>query len=449
MSPRPFVLRGGRVVDPDGVHPLDLAVCDGRILAQLRPGEPVADATGISVAGKLLLPGLVDAHAHLREPGLTWKEDFGSGTRAAAAGGVTTVLVMPTDEPWTANAAEFDAKCALATGRVFVDVGVQVAVRRGAADLDDLVARGAVSFEVFTADVPPDFLHATQAAVTDAVRAIHAAGGLAAVSPGDQSVLDAELARLMPGRSTPADFVATRPGSAEAAGIARAVLAAATCAARVHIRQSNSAAGMAVYRRLRDLADVTIETTPQCLMFTEADYGRLGPLAKASPPWRAAADRDAMRAALAEGVMDIVATDHAPHTSEEKRAHPNDFAAVPGGFAGLQTLLPALLRLVDEGLIDLPALVRVAATRPAERFGLGRRKGRLQPGLDADILVLDPQRQSTVRARDQLGKNPDTPFDGLTVSMTLERVFLAGREVFGFRGLVGPPDGVVLSSPPG
>ena len=440
-----LVLRGGEIVDPGGIHPGDLGVRDGKVVARLRPGEAATARTEIEVEGKLLLPGLVDAHVHLREPGMTWKEDFASGTRAAIAGGVTTVLVMPTDDPWTTTAAELQAKRALAEGRIYADVGLQVAVGERHDELEELAALGAVSFEIFTADVPAPFLHADNAKLRGALAAVARAGGIAAVSPGDQSLLEVELARLTIGRSTASEFVHSRPAFGEALGIARAILAAASLDASVHIRQSNSLPGLEAYRRLRDLADVSIETSPQCLIFTSGDYDRLGPLAKASPPWRGEADRDAWRAALGEGLVDIVASDHAPHLPAEKLALADDFAAIPGGFPGVQTLLVTMLSLVAQGVLGLPDLVRVAATRPAERFGLGRRKGRLQPGFDADILVLDPHRSSTVRDDDQLSRPGFTPFAGLEVPFALERVYLRGREVVGRSGPGREPTGIVLA----
>jgi dihydroorotase len=324
---------------------------------------------------------------------------------------------------------------------VHADIGLQVALRTDHRDLEAMAALGAVSFELFTAEVPASYRHHDAARLNAAVAAVGATGVLAAVSPGDHGLLTAAQARLTPGRSSAAEFVASRPPAAEANGIARAVLAAAVTGARVHIRQSNTAFGLATFRRLRDLADVSIETTPQCLILTSDDYERLGPLAKASPPLRPPADRDALRAALADGVIDVVATDHAPHTEAEKMAAAHDFANVSGGFPGVQTLLPTLLSLVDERLIALPDLVRVAATRPAERFGLRGRKGRLAVGHDADILVVDPREPSAVRNADQIAKVRATPFDGLRVSFALKRVLLRGVAV---GATDGAPMGQVL-----
>jgi dihydroorotase len=430
-----LILRGGTIVEPEAIQGNDVAITNGKIVALLARDEPAEAGAIVDVHTKHLMPGLVDAHVHFREPGMTWKEDFESGTRAAIAGGVTTALVMPTDDPWTVTADQFRTKTALAQRRLFSDVGLQVAVRRGCRDLADLAALGAVSFEIFTADVPEDFRHATLADLKSSIEAVQAVKGMAAVSPGNQSLLETELNRLSSGRSSAEDFVRSRAALAEADAIARIVLIAAAVDARVHIRQSNSLLGFTTYTRLRDLADVSIETSPQCLMFTAADYSNLGPQAKASPPWREEADRNSVRAALSSGLIDIVVSDHAPHVAHEKLAYAEDFAAIPGGFPGVQTLLGTLLSLVGEKLLSLQDVVRVAARRPAERFGLGSRKGRLQAGFDADILVVNSRRTSTIRQSEQLSKVDFTPFNGRQFPFALERVFLRGRQVFG-------PDGV-------
>ncbi len=439
MTTFDLLLRGGTLVDTSGLRPVDLAIRDGRIAAHLPRGATAEAARVLDVTGCLVLPGLVDAHAHLREPGLTHKEDLATGTAAAAAGGVTTVLVMPTDEPWTDTPDLLRAKGELARGRLRADVSFQVAVRRGAPGLRALKDAGAVSFELFTADVPERWRHDTLATLAASVAAVAAVDGLACVSPGDQSLLDAAPAGTDAGA-----YCASRPPLAEAAGIARAVLVAADRGARVHVRQSNSAAGLEAWRRLRGLADVTLETTVQCLLFTADRYADLGAAIKASPPFRAEADRAALLAAVRDGIVDVVATDHAGHAPAEKAARHPRFADIPGGMPGLQTLLPCMLHLVDRGDLALTDLVRVCAANPAARFGFGGRKGALTPGCDADVLVLDPRRSSTVADADQWSKAKFTPFAGLTIPYRLAHVVLRGQEVYADGALTGEPCGLVL-----
>lgn len=436
------LIRGGNVVDADGIRRADVAVADGRIAALIAPGEAASARTVFDAAGSYLLPGLVDAHAHLREPGLTHKEDFASGTYAAALGGVTTVLDMPTDDPWTATADQLEKKMALAEGRIHVDVGFQTVVTRDLPLMSDLLDLAPVSFELFTADVPEDFLFVTLDDIAEALKRFAAADTLVGVSPGDQSIL---LGRSRPdGSGTIADFLASRPPLGEAAGIARAMLAAASAATRIHVRQINSELGVKTWSRLRDMADASVETMPQNLFFTADDYSTHGAGLKASPPLRSREDVVALRAALAAGLIDVVATDHAPHAPAEKTAHHASFADVPGGMPGLQTLLQAMLKLVDEKVITLPDLVRVCAHNPAERFGLGRRKGRIAAGHDADILIVDPQRSGAITNTEQVSRAGYTPFDGWTVSARLTNVFLRGREIVRDGILVAPARGAVV-----
>lgn len=440
-----LLLRGATVVDAGGMSPRDVAVTNGRIAALLPPGAPAEARSTRDLTGLLLLPGLVDAHVHFRDPGMTWKEDFESGTRAAIAGGVTTALVMPTDDPWTVSPSDFAAKRASAEGRLSCDIGLQVAAGRPVRDVVALVQSGAVSFEVFTSDVPQGFRHDSLRAIDEAVAAISAAGGKVAVSPGDQSLLDAEVERLAPGRSSPAEFIRSRPALAEVAGIMAAVAVAEARATSIHLRQTSSRQSVETFRAIKGRADVTLETGIQGLIFTGADYDRLGPMAKASPPWRGEEDRAALRAAVADGTIDIIVTDHAPHLLDEKMPFADDFAAAPGGFPGVQTLLSIMISLVDDGLITLCDLVRLTSTRPAEIFGLAGRKGRIATGYDADMIVIDPDKPHEITATGQLSKSAYTPFAGMKASMSLASVYLGGVEGIGPDGaLSGGRTGRVL-----
>jgi dihydroorotase len=421
------IITGAIIVNADGETEGSVAILDGKIAAILAPGETAAAHTVVKAEGCHLLPGLVDAHVHLREPGLTHKEDFDSGTRAAALGGVTTVLDMPTDEPWTATARQLDEKTEMARECVHVDVGFQAVISRDLSLLTDLVDLHPVSLELFTADVPERFLFDTIDDVTDVLRRLAGCEVLIGISPGDQSILTGSGRRN--GAGDIAAFLESRPPLAEASGVARAILAAAEARARIHVRQVNSALGIAAWRRLRDMADASVETTPQNFFFTAADYAGRGASLKGSPPFRERQDVEALRAALSEGLIDIVATDHAPHSPAEKAMAYPAFADIPGGMPGLQTLLPTMLILVHDGVIGLRDLVRMCAFNPARRFGLGRSKGAIAPGFDADIVVIDRRRHIRITHAEQASRAAYTPFDGWPVPATVSRVFLRGREI--------------------
>jgi len=182
------LIRGGTVVNADGPSRGDIGIAAGKVAAIIAPGEAAEARTVVDACGCFVLPGLVDAHAHLRDPGLTHKEDFSSGTHAAALGGVTTVLDMPTDEPWTATAEQLDDKMATAEGRIHVDVGLQAVVSRDLSPVPRLLGLAPVSFELFTADVPDAFLFDTLDTVAGALRAFRDADTLIGISPGDQFI---------------------------------------------------------------------------------------------------------------------------------------------------------------------------------------------------------------------------------------------------------------------
>lgn len=437
-----LLITGGTLINANGQICADIGIRNGRIAALLAPGDTAMARFFVDASGMQLLPGLVDAHAHLREPGLTQKEDFESGTRAAALGGVTTILDMPTDDPWTATAAQLSQKMASAAGRLNVDVGFQAVVSKSNRALDELLSLSPVSLELFTADVPEEFRFDSLDAVTEMLRRLAKAGPVIGISPGDQSILEASAGRSGKGISA---FLDSRPPLAEAGGIARAVLAAAETGAHVHVRQVNSKRGIEVWRRLRDLADVSVETTPQNLFFTADDYaGAAGADLKGSPPFRDREDVEALRHALSEGLITIMATDHAPHARAEKSATYPAFADIPGGMPGLQTLLFVMLDLVAEKLIDLSALVRLCAYNPARRFGLGRSKGSIAVGCDADILVVDLNRSTSISNADQATRAGYTPFDGRRTVGYLTDVFLRGERIVRDGALLLPNRGQIV-----
>lgn len=442
---------GGTLVDASGVRAGSLLVSGGRIAAIASPGEAVTARETVDVAGATVLPGLVDAHVHFREPGLTHKEDFASGTQAAAAGGVTTVMVMPTDQPFTTDVERFEEKCALAAGRLHVDVALQAALGPATNDLRSTVKAladaGAVSFEIFLADVPETFVTPDAGHLMPLLGAVAEVGGIAGISPGDLSLHAWALADAERrfGRDRRA-HLASRPPEAEALGVTKACMTARLSGAHVHIRQVSTGLSVAALSAFAD-ENISAEVTPHNLLLDETVLLRLGPEAKVFPPLRRLADVAAMQQAVASGQIGIVATDHAPHAPHEKAAGEEDLAKAPGGFPGVQTLLPALLKLRDQGVIDLRRVATVASETPARRFGLYPRKGHLGAGADADFLIL-ADGVTTVEPGKQLSRGSLTPFAGLSVRGQLQAVYLRGVPVVK-DGVLAPPRGVVVRRPAG
>ena len=241
------------------------------------------------------------------------KEDFTSGTLAAAAGGVTTVMVMPTDNPFTLTPEHFSAKRTLAEGRAHVDFALQAGLGPDRKHVRALAELGAISFEIFMSDLPADLLTEGIAELVRSLEAVRDAGSIAGVTPGNNALFNraAEIARRDHGGALTA-FPASRPPAAEAVGIAEACVAASLTGTRMHLRQVSCDMSLRALQALRT-GTVTAEVTSHNLALTEADYLRLGMVAKVAPPLRPQRDVDALRQALAAGALDAIATDHAPH----------------------------------------------------------------------------------------------------------------------------------------
>jgi dihydroorotase len=415
-----LIVRGGRMAH-DALAARSVAITDGKVAALLDPGDTAPARQSIDAHGCIVFPGLVDAHVHFREPGLTHKEDFESGSRAAALGGVTTVMVMPTDSPMTQTREQFEEKRRLAEGRCHVDFALQALLAGDTRDVEGLAAAGAASFEIFMGLLPEALCLRTEEALAGALAAVRAAGGVAGVTALDER----RSASFAP--------------QAEAEGIACALRAHAAAGGRMHLRQVSSAAALAPLRGAPP--GVTSEVTPHNLLLTAEALERLGAVAKVVPPLRAPADTAALQRALADARVSIVATDHAPHTPAEKDL---GLAKAPGGFPGVQTMLPLLLKLVADGSLTYEALVRVACAEPARIFGLYPRKGALQAGSDADLVIVDPARAMRIRNADQASKAARTPFDGWEIPATPVMTMLRGAVVMRGGAIAGSPRGLHL-----
>jgi dihydroorotase len=441
------LIRGADLVTPDGIGPKSIAIRDGRIAAIIPPGEEIDARDEIDAAGKLVMPGLVDAHVHLREPGFEHKEDFPSGTMAAAAGGVTTLMDMPTDDPWTATVADFEHKRDLLKNRIHVDVALQAAVGPQHNQIEALAKLGAISFEIFLAGGRPDFQVNEDGDFRDLLQAINGVGGVAGITAGDPDLI-ARLSNEIKasGRHDIAAFNAVRPPLSEVTGVERACAMAADTGARIHFRQISCGASVDILTRFVDHGTISSEVTPHNLLLTDEDAARLGPFGAVIPPLRPKVDCGALRNALRNGIIDIVATDHAPHLVAEKERGRDDIWQVAPGLPGLQTFSAVMFELVAQGAISLSDMVRACAEQPARLFGLYPQKGTLAVGSDADLVIVDQNTTNTITDDDQLSKAGWTPFAGLTTQGCIERVILRGRTICLDAKPIGTPTGVFLKT---
>ncbi|MEJ3746259.1 allantoinase AllB [Actinomycetes bacterium KLBMP 9797] len=412
-----LVVRSRRVVTPAGERPAAVCVRDGRIAEIAGYHDVPADVPGEDLGDVALLPGLVDTHVHVNEPGRTEWEGFATATRAAAAGGVTTILDMPLNAlPPTVTASALDIKRKAAAGQCHVDVGFWGgAVPGNLGELPVLDDAGVFGFKAFLIDsgvpeFPPLDPHGLRAAMraVDALFVVHAEDP-AAVTPAPPS-------------RRYADFLASRPPAAEAGAVAAAAAVARETGGRVHILHLSAAAA------LRD--GVTFETCPHYLTLAAEEVPDGATAFKCCPPIRDAANREALWQALASGAIDCVVSDHSPCTPDLKRPDSGDFAAAWGGIASLQLGLPLVWTAAAARGFGLADVVRWMARRPAELVGL-RRKGRIAVGCDADLVAFDPSASFTVDAAALHHRNPVTPYHGQTLRGVVRTTWLRGAPVDG------------------
>jgi len=433
-----LVIRGGEVL---GAGLTDVAIADGRIAA-VGPGLP-GGAEELDARGLLVLPGAVDAHVHLNDPGRAEWEGFATGTAALAAGGTTCAIDMPLNAiPPTVDGAAFDAKVAAARGALHVDVALWGGLVPGDLDrLDELAARGVVGFKAFmSASGVPEFPAADDLTLLEGM-ARAAALGLPVAVHAESDALTSALARraLGAGRRGVRDYLASRPVVAELEAIGRALAFAEETGCALHVVHVSSGRGVALVAAARARGvDATCETCPHYLVLDAADAERLGAIAKCAPPLRDAAERDALWDLL--DAVALVATDHSPAPADLKQG--DDAFAIWGGIAGAQTLLALVL---DEGGrrgVARTRLVELVTSAPARRFGLP--KGTLAPGADADLVLFDPAAAWTIAREDLLDRHRLSPFAGRTLQGRVVRTLLRGRTVYAGGAVAGPPAGRVL-----
>jgi len=390
MSER-VVFERVRVLDPAaGVDDVrDVAIADGLVAA-----EAPSDAERIDANGLILAPGLVDLHTHLREPGEEHKETVATGTRAAAAGGYTAVAAMANTDPPADNAAIVQAVRDLATAAGSCDVFPVGAISHGLAgetlaEMGEMVDAGVRIFSddgrsVPTARLLRNALTYAKAFPVEVVLAEHAED--ASLVEGGQMHEGARSASL---------GLAGRPAEAEEVIVARDLAVARACGGRVHLCHLSSARAVDLVRRAKaEGVRVTAEVTPHHLVLTDDDLVTYDTMKKMNPPLRTAEDRDALRAALADGTVDAIATDHAPHAVEEKDL---EFDLAPPGTTGLETALAVVLTfLVEPGALPLTRAIEALTSAPARILGAADHGGPLEPGRPANLVVFDPAAEWTV-----------------------------------------------------
>jgi allantoinase len=415
------LVRGGTLVTPSGLVRADVAIEEGRIAA-VAPGldeQPdELDASGLHV-----FPGVVDAHVHFDEPGRTEWEGFATGSAAAAAGGGTCVVDMPLNaHPPTLDAGSFRLKAEAAARSSACDFALWGGLVPGNLDrLGELAGCGVVGFKAFMSPSGiDDFEAADDATLRDGMARAAELGLPAAVHAESPERL------LAPAGSGWLDWARSRPVEAELEAIGKALAFAEEAGCALHVVHVSTAAGVRLVAEARARGvDATCETCPHYLVFCEDDFERLGAAGKCAPPIRSDDEREALWRELAAGAIDYVSSDHSPGPPELKRGE--DAFAVWGGISGCQSLLPSLLTEGPARGLDLPAIARVTAEAPAARLRLPG-KGRLEPGCDADLALVDLDAEHELRAEELRYRHAISPYVGRSFRGRVVRTLLRGGE---------------------
>jgi allantoinase len=427
-----LVVRAARAVTGRREDAVCVGVRDGRIAAVVPLDERLAAPEVLELApDEVLLPGLVDTHVHVNEPGRTEWEGFETATRAAAAGGVTTIVDMPLNSlPPTVDVAALETKKKAADGRCAVDVGFWGgAVPGNRAELRALHEAGVFGFKCFLLDSGVEEFPPLSAAELEVyLREVATFGGLMIVHAEDPD----EIAHAPQGGGPRyADFLRSRPDGAESRAVETVLAAARRTGARTHVLHLSSAAALPALRAARaEGLPVTVETCPHYLSFEAEAIGAGATQFKCCPPIRGAANREQLWAALAAGDVDCVVSDHSPCTAELKRLDAGDFALAWGGVSSLQVGLPAVWTGARARGHSLADVVRWMAEGPARLAGL-RTKGRLAVGCDADFSVFAPEEDFVVDPRRLHHRNPVTPYAGLRLGGVVRGTWLRGRRIGG------------------
>lgn len=439
-----LVVRGGTIVTSHGTVQADVGIRGERIIAIAREltGRETIDASG-----KLVFPGVIDAHTHMAAEnyGISSSDDFLTGTIAAACGGVTTIIDFTIGDPKTSIAEEIEARKQEAAPSV-IDYALHAEVigwePGREEEFEHAFAAGVGSFK-FYMTYGSLGQRSDSAVLYHAFRKIAALGGVALVHAEDDPISESLLAQLTPAQKAAMDrYPSTRPPICEALAIAEAAVLAEETGARLHVVHVSSALGLEALRRARMYGvHITGETCPQYLLLTEDVYKEPeGHLFSVMPPLRKERDQKALWEGLRDGTLAFIATDHCPFTREQKGWH-GSFLGIPYGLPGVETLLPLVYSEgVVKGRLEVTDLPRLLAERPAQINGLYPRKGTLSIGADADIAVFDPNVKWTVHAKDLHMATDFSPYEGMQVHGAVAVTISRGEVVYAngeFRGEKG------------
>lgn len=428
-----LIVRGGTCLLPSGRVRTDIGVRDGRVAAIGDLSQPAAAQT-LDAAGLHVLPGVIDTQVHFREPGLTHKEDLSTGTAAAVLGGVTAVFEMPNTKPNTLTAADLRDKLQRAQGRARCHIAFFVGAAEENADQLAEIERlpGCAGVKIFMGSSTGSLLVETDESLEKVLRS---GRRRVAVHAEDEPRLR-ERSALVEGGASPADHPRWRDAEVAVRATKRLLALARRTGRPVHVLHVSTADEMPLLAEARDVA--TVEVTPQHLTLAAPEcYQSLGTLAQMNPPIRDASHREALWRAVEAGIVDVIGSDHAPHTREEKQ---RPYPASPSGMPGVQTLLPLLLDHCAAGRLTLERVVDLTSGGAARIYGIAA-KGRIASGYDADLTLVDLGAEREITGSWLASRCGWSPFEGMKVRGWPMATIVGGRIAMRDGQLLGEPSG--------
>jgi dihydroorotase len=425
-----MLIRNGMIVSPASTMRGHLVIDDGKVKEVCLRDDNLPDArTTIDAQGLHVLPGLIDPHVHFRVPGFDYKEDFSTGSAAAVCGGITTVIDMPNVLPPTTTVEALQVKLECAQGRSYCDYAIYAALVEGSAPhIEPLAEAGVCGYKVFMSEVKgnvPIPWHPqapSDGEIIDLWRIVSQTGLRCGVHAEDSSILEYMRKKLQDaGRNDPLAFLESRPPVSEAEAIQRAILFAREANSKLMIFHMSSMQGTEILRRTKEdgHVDVAGETCPHYLLFDGRDMVRLGlgSLLRMNPPVREAEHGEALFQGLLDGTVDVIGTDHAPHTREEKvyDDRMGDIWKPVSGWPGVETNVPVMLSVVNEGRMSINKYVKVQSENTARLWNLWPRKGNLGVGADGDVTIVDMNKAAVIDENKLHSKAKLSPWHGWRV----------------------------------
>ncbi len=441
-----LIIKNGLVVTPEATVKAAVLVKDGKIAGIVAGNDLPAAKEVYDATGKHVLPGIIDAHVHFRDPGVTYKEDFGTGSLSAAHGGVCTVIDMPNVIPATSNVEGFNAKLAEASKKSYVDFGIfAVVFEENIPDLLPMRDAGVIGYKIFMGETVGKLPSPSDGGILDAMRVIASTGLRVGVHAEDNSIIKYQTEKLKAaGRTDPVAFVESRPNIAEKECISRAIMFAQETNCKLHIYHMSSKEGVdLVADGKRRGVDVSAETGPHYLLLDYTFMDKVGSILKMNPPVRAKEDQKRLWEGLLDGTVQMIATDHSPHTREEK-IKPNIWDAIPG-FCGVESAVSLILDQVNKGKLTLNHYVKVASEGPAKVWNMYPKKGCIRVGSDADFTVVDMKKKGVIKVDELHSKNKVTPFDGFEVKGMPVATIVRGNIVMRDGKVDGAPAGKLVT----